>query len=52
MTTSAIPCKYYCCPKLYFLEEENLYEITDDYGGKVKLTLAQFNRLWAEANDG
>jgi hypothetical protein len=45
-----IPCKTFCCPQLFYLEDEELYQITDDYGGAVKLTLAQLNRLWAEAN--
>lgn len=45
------PCSSSCCPQIYFLEEECLYQIDDDYGGSIKLNLAQLRRLLQEAEE-
>jgi hypothetical protein len=45
------PCQTYCCPQIFYLEEENLYQIDDDYGGSIKLNLAQLRRILKEAED-
>lgn len=51
------PCRSHCCPKLYVeyadvqssATKESLFIITDDYGGMVKLNIAQLERLTNEA---
>lgn len=38
-------------PSIYYLKDENLWKIEDEYGGSIKVSLAQLNQLLIEAEE-